>query len=269
MHSTIDLTDDDEHFAFHSKQLPDEATMTGAADSNSVSRPGSYHRCSQKGLTALHRTSNEIQLPKSLRPSPREFKLPCTVDSGRIHLNNRIIRGGRGDGGRSFVYCSEVGFNLKDVMEQDATLNRNPYEPTSADEINDASGSMHTRNTIIALYCVTTAYGASQVFSYDDGAIYIAYSLLFGLILTHWVVQDMHCAGRYLSSGWRLLYFFTCPISTSIYLIKTRGFIGVGWVLMNFLGIFGSFYLGFFAAYYFLYFSGMWSLMDPIYFDEY
>ena len=123
------------------------------------------------------------------------------------------------------------------------------------------------RVSVLCIYLLAIAHGASHVFSYEDHFILVIYSLGVVVFASVWAYHDSKQRNVSFAFAFRILYLITCPLSTIVYLIWTRGLTGIAWSIANFVGVSILFNLGFYAAYYILYFSGFWSLYDPIFLE--
>ena len=117
---------------------------------------------------------------------------------------------------------------------------------------------------IICIYILVAAEGASHVFSFENRRIFTIYAISFSLFASIWAVQDAKSKNIPFYYLLRLLYLFTCPLSTLVCLIYTPGWRGLGWAIVNLILIVSVSNSAYFAAYYLVYFSGNWELYDPV-----
>jgi len=152
--------------------------------------------------------------------------------------------------------------------EQSNTLN--PYSATS-ETVHDGAVVVHRTSrrwvSLALLYGIAAVYGASQILWYNNLTADYLVGIFMALLLTHWAITDSRDRDSPMVPIVRLIYFVTCPLSTLIYLIATRGFRGIGWALLNAVGFYLSISVGYYSMYYLLYFTGAWHLMDPIFFE--
>lgn len=154
---------------------------------------------------------------------------------------------------------------------ESADLNSNPYSVTEiGDVVEDVESTARPRwpTSILVLYVISFAYGSSQVFSFENRTVEIAFTILFSILLTIWAVSDSRRRAKPMVSIVRVLYLLFCPLSTLIYLVRTRGVRGLGWFLLNGVLLYACIYVGFFTTFYLIDLSGYWDLMDQVFFEE-
>jgi hypothetical protein len=86
---------------------------------------------------------------------------------------------------------------------------------------------------IWALYVLSALWGVAQITSRENALIYCLTSVMFGCAATLWAVTDSRIRGRPLLPIVRILFFFTWPLATLLYLVATRGWRGIGWWALN------------------------------------
>ena len=100
---------------------------------------------------------------------------------------------------------------------------------------------------LVALYFATLSWGAIQCFPQQGGVHYI-FALLMASMAALWVVFDARHRGKPLVSIVQFLVLVSWPVAVPIYLISTRGVRGLGWSLLNLVGLAVMCLLGFFAT---------------------
>lgn len=89
----------------------------------------------------------------------------------------------------------------------------------------------------LLLYGIVSAWGALQVVSPGSAAAYILSALLIASTATTWAVYDAQVREFYVPGIVWKLYFVTWPFASFLYLIWTRGVAGLGYWLVNAMGM--------------------------------
>lgn len=118
---------------------------------------------------------------------------------------------------------------------------------------------------IFCIYALVLAEGVSQVFSYENRLVLIIYGFGFSIFATIWAVHDSKLRKLNFYYPLRFVYLITCPLSTAIYLIYTRGWLGLGLIVAHFIALAVVSNIAFYVTFYAVYYSGYWDLYDPIY----
>jgi len=100
---------------------------------------------------------------------------------------------------------------------------------------------------LVGLYASQVATGVMQCFPLS-GAWYWILSLLMASMAAMWVVFDAQHRGKPLVSIVQLMAMALWPIAVPIYLIVTRGVRGLGWVVLNLLGLMIAICVGFYST---------------------
>ena len=120
----------------------------------------------------------------------------------------------------------------------------------------------------VALFCIyalVLAEGVSQVFSYENRLVLLIYGWGFSFFATIWAIHDSKLRNLNFYYPLRFVYLITCPLSTVIYLIYTRGWLGLGLVVANFIALVAVSIIAFYVTFYAVQYSGYWDLYDPVY----
>ncbi len=100
---------------------------------------------------------------------------------------------------------------------------------------------------MVGLYVAQVALGAMQCFSLN-GAWYWIVSLLMASTAAMWVAFDARHRGAPLINIVQLMVMGLWPIAVPIYLIATRGVRGLGWTILNFVGLVIASCFGFYTT---------------------
>ena len=104
----------------------------------------------------------------------------------------------------------------------------------------------YRRYCLLALYVLAAFWGVAQIVSPTNGLIYFVTTILFASVATLWAIEDSRIRGVHIVRILQVLFFFTWPIASLIYLLATRQWRGLGWWLLNAMGLFavmcGTFY---------------------------
>lgn len=145
--------------------------------------------------------------------------------------------------------------------------NGNPPPREPSDESTGTKRWSVQTVSLLCIYLLVFAEGASHVFSFDNRAVQLLFSIGFVIFTTIWTIHDQSKRGGNFYYVLRIVYLLTCPISTVIYLIYSRGWWGLIWAVANFIAIVLVSQVAYYATYYLIYFSGFWDLYDPIHFE--
>jgi hypothetical protein len=96
------------------------------------------------------------------------------------------------------------------------------------------------RILFVILYFLFAAHASLQVFAANGGALFIL-ALLIASTATAWVAIDSRLRKQPIQHGVQLVFLLTWPVSLPFYLIKTRGFTGVGLAFAHFVGLVGAY----------------------------
>ena len=118
-----------------------------------------------------------------------------------------------------------------------------------------------------AIYALVAFEGASQVFSYDNKIIYFIFAIGLVLFLSIWAFHNSRQRNVWFPFALRILYIVFCPLSFAVYILATRKWMGLVWIVVNIIGIAIISNIAFYAAYYVIYFGGWWDLYDPMFYD--
>jgi len=118
---------------------------------------------------------------------------------------------------------------------------------------------------IFCIYALVLAEGVSQVFSHENRLVTIIFGCGFSIFATIWAIHDSKLRKLNFYFPLRFVYLITCPLSTAIYLIYTRGWLGLGLVVANFIALVAVSNIAFYVTFYAVQYSGYWDLYDPIY----
>lgn len=119
--------------------------------------------------------------------------------------------------------------------------------------------------SLFCIYVLVLAEGVSQVFSYENRLVLIIYGWGFSIFATIWAIHDSKFRNLNFYYPLRFVYLITCPLSTAIYLIYTRGWLGFGLVVANFIALVAVSNIAFYVTFYVVQYSGYWDLYDPVY----
>ena len=100
---------------------------------------------------------------------------------------------------------------------------------------------------LLGLYVAQVALGATACFTIN-GAVYWVFSLLVASTAAMWVVFDGQHRGKPLVSIVQLIVMGLWPIAVPVYLITTRGVRGLGWAILNLVGILIANFVGYYAT---------------------
>lgn len=100
---------------------------------------------------------------------------------------------------------------------------------------------------LVGLYVTQVAWGATQCFPLN-GAWQYLYSLLMASLAAMWVVFDARHRGKPLVNIVQLMVMALWPIAVPVYLFSTRGVRGLGWAVLNLLGLTIAICLGFYST---------------------
>lgn len=120
---------------------------------------------------------------------------------------------------------------------------------------------------VVSVYVLFAFLSASSVFVYDGDTSHYASTIVFAILATMWAINDSRMRGGMFPPILRMLYLFFCPASLVMYLAATRGFRGIGLILLHCVGVIVVMSLAFYGMFYAVYFTGHWELMDPIYLE--
>jgi hypothetical protein len=109
-------------------------------------------------------------------------------------------------------------------------------EQSSANSLNAARPVELRRYIVIGIFALSALWGVVQSLS-ENALVTFLGTVLFAMLTTAWCVADSRRRGRPLLSIVQMIMFFTWFISVPIYLIASRGWRGVGYALVNAVGM--------------------------------
>ena len=132
---------------------------------------------------------------------------------------------------------------------------------SAVDESNAIRRSRSTRRLcLVILYMLAAFWGIAQIVSSTNALIYVLFVLLCATVSTHAAIEDSRSLRVQFVHILQVLFFFTWPVASLVYLMVTRGWRGFGWWLLHALGLFAAMCLTFCPTYVLLYWMGM---IDP------
>lgn len=146
----------------------------------------------------------------------------------------------------------------------------NPYgspEALGTEHAPQLTRSTERSRCLAAFYAIGACWGGSQVIAFDNATTYAGASLLLAAAATSWAIADARADGRSFRGTLRVVYFLFWPFASLVYLSATRKIRGIGWWLLNAVGIYGSVTLTFYVLYYLLFSVGRYDLIDPMLVD--
>lgn len=90
---------------------------------------------------------------------------------------------------------------------------------------------------VVVLYIVTALWAVVQMFSGENGAVYLLFWIAFALPPTTWVVMDSRRRKKPILHILQLIIFLAWPIAVPIYLAFTRGIYGIGLITLHVIGL--------------------------------
>ncbi len=118
------------------------------------------------------------------------------------------------------------------------------------------------RWSVYALYGLAAFWGLIQVILPSSGSAYVLTAIAVASAATAWAANDAKIHERGVPSIVWLLFFLTWPLATLMYLIWTRGIPGVGYWVVNVVGLVIVMMLLFYPTFYLLYSFDMIDLND-------
>ena len=100
---------------------------------------------------------------------------------------------------------------------------------------------------LVGFYVGQVVWGAMQCFTLV-GVWYWFLSLLMASSAAMWVVFDAQHRGKPLVHIVQLMVMILWPIAVPIYLITTRGLRGLGWTILNIVGLLIASCVGFYST---------------------
>ncbi|MCA9239246.1 MAG: hypothetical protein KDA37_03565 [Planctomycetales bacterium] len=127
-------------------------------------------------------------------------------------------------------------------------------DPHTKKDPREASTQRASRNFSIALlYVLAFLSGVSQTFGLTSSLAELVSSVLFVSAVTSAAVADSRVRRFAFLRVLQELFFFTWPIASLIYLVRTRGWRGLGWWCLHAIGLFLAMCFSFLAAFVALY----------------
>ena len=117
---------------------------------------------------------------------------------------------------------------------------------------------------LVGLYLIAAAFGASQVFWFNDPLSFLICSVLVPVTAIIWCLRDGRGRGINFRSGWSLMLVLLVPCSILVYLAYTRRWLGVGVFLGNVCGLVFTQLFSFYVCYIVLFTMGFGELFDPM-----
>jgi len=118
------------------------------------------------------------------------------------------------------------------------------------------------RSSVYLLYGLAAFWGFVQVVIPDSGSAYFLTAIAFASAATAWAVHDARLLERCVPSIVWILFFFTWPVASLLYLIWTSGIPGVGYWVVNAVGLYVIMVVLFYPTFYLLYSLDMIDLSD-------
>ena len=106
---------------------------------------------------------------------------------------------------------------------------------------------------VYALYGLAAFWGVVQVVLPTSGSVNALSAIAFAAVATTWAIYDFRVIERRVPSIIWLIYFFTWPLASLLHLIWTRGIPGVGYWVVNAVGMLVVMMLLFYPTFYLLY----------------
>jgi hypothetical protein len=116
-------------------------------------------------------------------------------------------------------------------------MDENPYKPPEADSatLSGQGSRLFARHTVIfciGFYAVAILVGITGARP-SDSALGFLGSLVIAISLGGWAVTDARRRGRPIVSGAKFFFFIFAVFVVPCYVIWTRGWRGLGWVILN------------------------------------
>lgn len=101
---------------------------------------------------------------------------------------------------------------------------------------------------IVSLYILWAASGITQGLSAPPSWLLWCQALLVASVVTTWCAVDARSRGKPIVPVLQMLLLFTWPITAPIYLIRSRGWLGLAIAIAHSAGLMGTLLAAFYAS---------------------
>jgi hypothetical protein len=103
---------------------------------------------------------------------------------------------------------------------------------------------------VFMLYILAGLNGISQAVGSQNGLVFFLNIILCSSACTLWAMIDTRLAGKCMLRIKQEVFFFSWPVATLVYLIKTRKWYGLGLWLLNVLALYATLFLTFYSTWF-------------------
>lgn len=131
----------------------------------------------------------------------------------------------------------------------DQAFETNPYQPSATEDLSEdallveATERRERKRALIWLYGGVTLWGLLTGLLLENAVVYYFFGFANAFIATNWLAIDCRHHDRSVHPVARLLFFIFWPIASFFYLLWTRRLAGLGWWLLNAVGLAGAYLL--------------------------
>jgi hypothetical protein len=101
---------------------------------------------------------------------------------------------------------------------------------------------------VLGIYVAAALSGFTQALS-NNALVYYLTALLLACSATGWCVVDARRRGRPLLPAVQLIALLLWFVAVPIYLLASRGWRGLGWALLNLVGLYVTIFVTYFGTY--------------------